>query len=278
MKKSYVLVLLAVVALGAMFVMAIQNPLRFPVFNRMVAAVVSPVTGGATAVGDFVDGVGETMTTTATLRDENKKLREEIDELRFANIALAEIYAENARLREFMKYSQKHREQKLVVAEVIGYNLSDLRDTLFIDRGSEDGIKKDMAVITPRGLVGLIDEVYPSSSKVVLATSNRCKVGARVLRSSSRAVGVVHGGGMVNMPLIMEHLPREADILKGDIIVTSGYSESHPSGIVIGVVRGSEMDASGLLRTAEIVPATDSTGIEELMVVVYNGSEVGGQK
>ena len=104
----------------------------------------------------------------------------------------------------------------------------------------------------------------------MLVTSTRCNVGARILRANSRAVGIVAGRGGDNVPLLMEHLPREAEVYAGDVVVTSGYSQNHPSGIVIGTVKESSLDAAGLLRNATIEPAAVRSGMEEVFVVIWH--------
>ena len=156
------------------------------------------------------------------------------------------------------------------MAKVLGRAPGELRDSLYIDKGTEDGVQQDMAVVTPEGLVGLVDEAYASSARVMLVTSTRCNVGARILRANSRAVGIVAGRGGDNVPLLMEHLPRETEVFEGDVVVTSGYSQNHPSGIVIGTVKESSLDAAGLLRNATIEPAAVRSGMEEVFVVIWH--------
>lgn len=270
MNKKYLSLGLAAAVLIAMFAMALHDPMRFPVINRIVTVVITPFAAVHSAVSGWVDDTGEAMTTARTLQQENEKLKNEVNELRYANLAMAEIYAENQRLRQMLNYKNAHPEQQLVVAKVLGRAPGELHDSMFIDKGSDDGVRQDMAVVTVSGLVGLIDEVYPSSAKVVLATSTRCKVGARILRANSRAVGVVTGRGGDDMPLLMEHLQREDDVITGDVVVTSGYSQSHPAGIVIGTVTESSLDAAGLLRNATIEPVAVRNGLEEVFVVVWH--------
>ena len=118
--------------------------------------------------------------------------------------------------------------------------------------------------------ITVVDEAYASSARVMLVTSTRCNVGARILRANSRAVGIVAGRGGDNVPLLMEHLPREAEVYAGDVVVTSGYSQNHPSGIVIGTVKESSLDAAGLLRNATIEPAAVRSGMEEVFVVIWH--------
>ena len=188
---------------------------------------------------------------------ENEQLKKENAELRRANIAMAEFYAENQRLTKLLQYKEHVPEQKLLPAKVVGRNMGDLQDVVIIDRGSADGLDKEMAVVTGDGIVGLVEEVYPAAAKVMLITSSRCKIGARV----------ICGRSMENMPLEMEHLPREADVRKGDVVITSGFSGRHPAGLVIGTVRETSPEAAGLLLNADVDPAVDSSKVEEVFVV-----------
>lgn len=270
MNKKYLSIGLAVAVLLTLFAMALHDPLRFPVVNRVVTAVITPFAAASNAVGGWVNDTGDAMTTVKTLQQENETLQNEINELRYANLAMAEIYAENQRLREMLNYKNSHPEQRLAAAKVLGRAPGDLRDSLYIDKGTDDGVQQDMAVVTVQGLIGLVDEAYPSSARVTLVTSTRCNVGARILRANSRAVGIVTGRGSDNVPLLMEHLQREADVLPGDVVVTSGYSQNHPAGIVIGTVKDSSLDAAGLLRNATVEPAAVKNGIEEVFVVIWH--------
>lgn len=270
MNKKYLSVGLAAAVLLALFGMALHDPLHFPVVNRVVAAVVSPFAAAGSAASGWIDDTESAMTSAQTLQQENETLKTEINELRYANLAMAEIYAENQRLRAMLNYKNAHPEAQLVVARVLGRAPGELRDTMLIDKGTDDGVRQDMAVTTVEGLVGLVEEASPTSARVTLVTSARCNVGGRILRANSRAVGIVTGRGGDNMPLLMEHLPREAEVLAGDVVVTSGYSENHPAGIVIGTVKDSSLDAAGLLRTATVAPAAVKDGLEEVFVVVWH--------
>ena len=264
MNKKYLSLGLAAAVLVALFAMALHDPLRFPVINRVVTAVITPFAAASSAVGGWVDDTGEAMTTVKTLQQQNA------DQKKAHDAEMAEIYAENQRLREMLNYKNAHPEQRLVVSKVLGRTPGELSDSLYIDKGTDDGVQQDMAVVTVNGLVGLVDEAYPSSARVTLVTSTRCNVGARILRANSRAVGIVTGRGGNNVPLLMEHLQREADVLPGDVVVTSGYSQNHPAGIVIGTVKESSLDAAGLLRNATVEPAAVREGLEEVFVVVWH--------
>ena len=140
---------------------------------------------------------------------------------------------------------------------------------MYINIGKDAGLKREMAVLNGSGLVGVIDEVYDDYAKVLLITSARCKVGARVLRVDSRAIGVVNGRSGIRDTLIMEHIFREANVKKGDVVVTSGYSGSHPENILIGTVADVRLSNVGLLQEADIVPAADVADVEYVLVITH---------
>ena len=238
--------LLIVIALVALMALAVEGRVRFPVLNRVVIAVISPVNSCIQTFTGAASSLEKKLEAITTMEAENEQLKKENAELRRANIAMAEFYAENQRLTKLLQYKE---------------------DVVIIDRGSADGLDKEMAVVTGDGIVGLVEEVYPDAAKVMLITSSRCKIGARILRADSRAVGVICGRSMENMPLEMEHLPREADVRKGDVVITSGFSGRHPAGLVIGTVRETSPEAAGLLLNADVDPAVDSSKVEEVFVV-----------
>lgn len=271
MSKKNLCLLLIVMTLLALMALAINGRMHFPLLNRAVLAVMTPVNNVVQSVTGSVGGVQKQLQAATTMQAENEQLKKENAELRYANIAMAEFYAENQRLTKLLQYKEHAPELQLLPAKVVGRNMGDLQDVVIIDRGSADGLAKEMAVVTGDGMVGLVEDVYPTAAKVLLVTSSRCKIGARILRADSRAVGVIHGRSLENMPLEMEHLTREADVQPGDVVITSGFSGKHPAGLVIGTVTGTDLEAAGLLQTADVASAVDSSKIEEVLVVTgYN--------
>lgn len=266
MNKKVMLVALFVLVLFSMLAMAVAGRSRFPLVNRAVAAVVLPVESMLTGLGNASDGVRGYWKALTVMQSENAKLKQENIELRNANIQMASMYAENRQLRGLLEYKEQHKSQKVVAAKVIARSFGDLRDCIYIAAGKDRGLAPDMAVVNG-GLVGVVDEVYDDYARVLLLTSPRCRVGARVLCADSRAVGVA-GGVSGKDKLLLDHIYREASLREGDIIVTSGYSGSHPADILIGKVTATHMDSVGLLQEADIVPAADIADVEQVLVIV----------
>lgn len=284
MSKRLLLITLGIMVLLSMLVLAVAGKSRFPLINKAVATIVLPIENALTTLGETSDGARGYWRALTKLQTENEQLKKENAELRSANTTMASVYAENLQLRSMMGYKAEHPTQKLQVAKVIARNFGDIRDSVYIDVGLDKGVQKEMAVVTGDGFVGIVDEVYGDYAKVLLLTSPRCKVGARVIRSDSRAVGVTGGRSTIDGKLIMRHVYRDASIRENDVIVTSGFSGNHPENIIIGRVSAVHMDSVGLLQEAEVVPAADISDVERVMVVVdftpkpkIHISEQGGQ-
>ena len=267
MSKKSVLAVIAVAIAFLLLALAVQGRARLPWLDRVIVAIAAPVNEKLVAVSNNADSVRNFFAALTTMQDENKKLKTEVETLSYANIQMAEIWAENQRLSNLLQYKNDAKNLKLQTAKVIGKNIGDIKDTVLINLGSNAGLRENMAVVNASGLVGIIDETYPDASRVLLITSPRCKAGGIVLRANSRVVGVVNGLAGGDAVLQMSNMARDADIVEGDIVVTSGFGGNHPGGLVIGTVSEVSLNVGGLLKQAKIVPAVDFGRLEEVMVV-----------
>ena len=267
MSKKSVLAVMTVAIAFLLLALAVQGRARLPWLDRVIVDIAAPVNEKLVAVSNNADSVRNFFAALTTMQEENKKLKTEVETLSYANIQMAEIWAENQRLSNLLQYKNDAKNLKLQTAKVIGKNIGDIKDTVLINLGSNAGLRENMAVVNASGLVGIIDETYPDASRVLLITSPRCKAGGIVLRANSRVVGVVNGLAGGDAVLQMSNMARDADIVEGDIIVTSGFGGNHPGGLVIGTVSEVSLNVGGLLKQAKIVPAVDFGRLEEVMVV-----------
>lgn len=267
MSKKSVLAVMTVAIAFLLLALAVQGRARLPWLDRVIVAIAAPVNEKLVAVSNNADSVRNFFAALTTMQEENKKLKTEVETLSYANIQMAEIWAENQRLSNLLQYKNDAKNLKLQTAKVIGKNIGDIKDTVLINLGTNAGLRENMAVVNASGLVGIIDETYPDASRVLLITSPRCKAGGIVLRANSRVVGVVNGLAGGDAVLQMSNMARDADIVEGDIVVTSGFGGNHPGGLVIGNVSEVSLNVGGLLKQAKIVPAVDFGRLEEVMVV-----------
>ena len=196
------------------------------------------------------------------LKSQNDELTRRLEE---AQIALQQQRALADRTRNLERLLELRDTSKLntLAVEIIAAGaMPDFR-TLTIDKGTREGVRADMAVIAPAGVVGRV--VLPTSraAKVQLLIDRNAAAGALVERS--RAQGVVTGGG--DNRLRMDYVSEVADVIVGDLVVTSGIDGIYPKGYVIGQVESVEKSGTSY-KTITIRPAVDFTSLEEVLVVL----------
>lgn len=195
-------------------------------------------------------------------------LKKENEGLRAEQSQYSEILAENIRLRRLLKFREGYTQFNLLGVSVIGRDYGTWTNTMVIDRGSNQGLKKYMPVIVPEGLVGFISEAYPESSRVQLLIDPRTMVGGIIQRPASRVASMVSGNSGKAGALSFINISKEDDVIKGDVVITSGYGGVYPKGLVIGTIRQVTDDSGKLSLDADIKPAVDFGHVEEVFVII----------
>ena len=233
-----------------------------PVIESVTFGVFSEVQRGLS--GGFL-GVRQVWTGYVGLRHlkvENDALKRD---LATALVAVQEQHALADRTRglEQLLDLREHLKLKTVAAEIIGAAATPDFRTLTIDKGTRDGVRADMSVIAPAGIVGRL--VVPSlrSAKVQLLIDRNAAAGAIIERT--RAQGVVVGGG--DDRLRLEYVSEIFDIVVGDVVVTSGIDGVYPKGFLIGRIESVER-SGGAYKRITIKPAVDFSSLEEVLVVL----------
>ena len=203
------------------------------------------------------------------LARQNEELRRENDALRQQVRALGETGDENLRLRQLLGLKE-HAPFHTVTARVIGRDASNWWESIQIDRGSNDGLHMNMAVLNADGLVGKIVSVTKGESRVLLLTDPNCKVSA--LLQNTREPGIAAGvkrSLRLSPHCVMTYVNRDAKIKPGEPVVSSGFGGVFPKGILIGTVTGAQLNKqTGMYQDVEIKPAADFRRLEEVMVIV----------
>lgn len=212
-----------------------------------------------------VDGVHGWWNRYAALRDvemENQALRRSMQDLQVQLQEERAIAQRTDTLRQLLELRERAGLQT-TAAEVIAAGASPDFRTVTLDKGESSGLARDMAVISPAGVVGRIILAGPRASKVQLIIDRNAAVGALIERT--RAQGLVLGLG--HTTLQMEYVPGTADVKPGDLVVTSGIDGIYPKGFVIGTVDVVER-GPGTFHTISVVPAVEFSRLEEVLVVV----------
>ncbi len=268
MKKQQFVTVLAVLSLCACMALAVHQRWRFPLVNAVVNTVLLPVNAVVRRVSDGLVSFRDAQRLNATLQEENSRLKKELDNLRSAEYRLKLLETENKELLAMAGYKQQREDLTLLSARVIGVSLGDLHEFFFLDKGNVDGLRPDMVVITSAGVAGVVEQVYRHYSRFMLISANQSRMGVKVLRRESRAVGVMTGMGPNRSLLKAEYFGRDDDVKPGDMLVTSGIGGKYPAGLCIGTVTSVEADMTGLQKLAKIEPAADLSHPDRVFVVL----------
>ena len=195
------------------------------------------------------------------LKKENQNLQDQNRGL-LQNIAsLQELKAENESLKAALQI-ELNKDFRTDLAKVIGKDIN--KDIILINKGSAEGLSVGFPVVTSqKALVGKITEVYSHYSKVALFTAKDSSFDARI--SSSNIYGIVKGRG--NMSSSFELVPRDADIKKGDIIISSSLGDVFPDGILAGQIKDVRKSDTEAFQQAELISAFDLAGLDNVFVV-----------
>lgn len=196
------------------------------------------------------------------VRKENENLRQQIQNMRLDQVRLQQDAVQAHRLQALLAFKEQFVSET-TAAQVIGTSGTDISRVIYIDKGLSDGLKDNMAVITPDGVVGKISKAFHSTSQVLLISDPSWGAGA--ILTKSRLQGIVKGtqAGTVQLQYIM----ADNTLTPGEQIVTSGGDRIFPKGLPIGTVRevgGSNKE--GFLNV-RIQPAADLNRLEEVLVI-----------
>ena len=207
--------------------------------------------------------------------EENSKLKRSIEQVDQLQVRVSDLEAENEKMREELKLKRVLSKFSTVNGTVITRNPDQWMETLVINVGSNEGIKKDMAVMSGKGLIGRIVEVNANSSKVLLLTSqqqNVGKVSARVQTGKGNSAnGIVSSFDYESGYYKMTQVDPKAEIKVGDQVITSGLGGIIPSTLLIGDVASVSMDDYGLFQEVEINPIGEMTDTRFVTVIIGEG-------
>lgn len=197
------------------------------------------------------------------VRQQNKDLQETVDRLRLEQAALLEDARQGQRLQALLGFREKYLYQT-VPAQVMGTSGSEQSRVFYLDKGSENGLKRDMAVITPDGIVGKIREVYPHSAQV-LAINDQSS-GAGVILEKTRIRGILRGNA-AGQPQIVGIL-SDNRIQPGEVVLTAGGDEIFPRGLPVGVVQKvvPDPERDGFIDVI-VKPAANLNKLDEVLVI-----------
>jgi rod shape-determining protein MreC len=222
----------------------------------------SPVTTVTSAVSNYFASIASLR----TVQSENDALKEQVQELQVELQQKTELTAENARLKSLLGLKEQSKLNALA-ARVIGRDPSVWFDSAVVDRGSLDGVKLNMPVVTEGGLVGRVTAVSPH---VDLITRDKSGVGAVVGQiGDSNALGVVSGTSKRDL-LEMKYVPGSIEVQVGQSVYTTGQDGIFPPGLKIGEIVNVVSGSATTPHQIQIQPAARLNAMQEVAVLLYD--------
>lgn len=207
-----------------------ENEIRL--IRIWAVTLITPVEKGIDFLADGLRGVWHSYVALYDAQRENRRLWAELDQARLRLHELEARATQAEQLAALLALKQAHPQAPLIAAEVIGSSAVATSRTIFINQGRDNGVERNMAVLTPDGIVGKVIQTFPGSAQVLLITDRDSGVGA--LLADSRVQGVVKGTGRLMCRL--DYVPNENPVAVGARVLTSGQDQLYPKGYPVGTV------------------------------------------
>ena len=230
-------------------------------------AIVVPLQDGMNGIGKWFTNKADYFNSVKKLTKKNKELESQVNELTEENSLLAQNKYELERLRDLYQLDQDYSSYEKIAANVIGKDSGNWFDIFTINKGSKDGIKKDMNVISGGGLVGIVTDVGKDYAKVRAIIDDESSVSVSFANTSD--TGIVSGDlklmddGVMNVTEVL----KDAKVTEGDMVVTSKISDKFVPGILVGYVTNIKLDSSELTQSGQIISVVDFKHIDEVLVI-----------
>ena len=226
--------------------------------------VQSPVTTVSFGVNNYF----QSFATLRTAQSENDVLKQRVQELEVSVQNKESLSIENERLKSLLELKERAG-YKILPAKIIGRDPSAWFDTSIINRGSLDGVRLNMPVVTNGGLVGRITAVSPLTSQIYLVSREKVSQGGIIGEiGKSNALGVVSGTGKKEL-LEMGYVPGSIEVAVGESVYTTGQEGIYPAGLKIGEVVEVRSGSATVTHQIFIKPSANLSSLQEVAVLLY---------
>ena len=270
LRKIVIPILIFLLALGLISA-SLHTSEKMSFFEALIVEVTAPVQKVVSTALNGIGSVWKGYFHLVGLQRENVALKRELKELKVKLNMYREADLANQRLRALLNFKTSIA-TPLLPAEVVAFDPSGWFQTILIDKGSNDGLVRDMAVVSADGLAGRVIGVSQHHAKVLLILDVNSAVDGLVQRSRARGVLV----GLDHDRCLLKYVQRNEDVQVGDQVITSGMGGVFPKGLLLGKVREVVRGNSGLFQSVEVEPAVNFSRLEEVMVVVQTPPKTPG--
>lgn len=230
--------------------------------EKTVASAIRPFQIFFSGAGRWISGTWRSITKVTQLERKVKAIQAELDALKVEREIYNRTREENKRLRKLLNLSRVEQ-GKVIAAEVIARDPDNWFQTIKVNKGYKHGVSKNMAAITPEGIVGRVVDASPYTARIRLIFNEKSAVPAQIV--SSGELGVVYGEG--KNTCVMKYVAAEAEVKRGDQVITSRLSRIYPPGKIIGKVTRVYGRDQVLYQAVQVKPAVEFGNLEYMLLV-----------
>ena len=237
------------------------------VLTGIVNIIVYPINSCANYVSGKILSAADYFGDIAELKEENLRLKTENNALIAEKAAAQAVKKENEQLYEYLELKRDFTRLDLVNSRIISKGSGNFLQTFTIDKGTIHGVKKNMPIISANGILGIVIEEGPVTSRGITLISHNSSVGIYLPRSG--ATGILSGDYKLSAKgrCVIKGLASDTDVIVGDPVMTSGSGEIYPGDLSVGIVTDIIKDATTHTLTLEVMPTCDLVNEESVMVI-----------
>jgi rod shape-determining protein MreC len=261
--RSAIIVSIFVVIIFIVLSLILKSSDETSFFRKVVLEIVVPLENVVNSAFDGVHKGWKRYIFLVGLEEENKRLQKKVSSLTSEIRTYSETHLEFMRLRKLLNLQDRFQ-SRTIAARVIGRDRSSIFKTIFLDKGTSDGLKAGLPVVAVGGVVGRIIDASWNVSKVLLFIDYNSNIDALV--QNVRAQGILQGSG--DKGCILKYVQRLENVNVGDAIVTSGMAGVFPKGLLLGTVISVDKVETNLFQKISVEPSVDVSKLEEVLVIV----------
>lgn len=266
--KLFTIILVLCLVLTIFIGITANNKSNEGLFQGVITSAITPIQKQVYNAGQRIGNLFSFIKSISTLKKENTQLKAQVEELKLKLVDYQKIKAENEELNKMLQFKNSDN-YSVVSANVIGRVGDNWFNTIIIDVGNNEGIKKGQYVRAADGLVGKVIEVGLSSSKVMTILDDNLKIPVVVNETSDTGLLI---GSSLDKVCKVSYLPNDTKADKGNLIITNNITTDSevivPSGVIVGTIESIDYDKINLSKVATIKPAVDFSRIKKVQVIV----------
>ena len=230
--------------------------------TKSTIGVLSPVGMVVTNVGSRITGIFTGISNIHNLQKENSRLKNELNSSLAEIARLSESQKENESLKKDLKFKEENNLQ-LVTAYVVFFDPSNIRDSITINIGTDDGIKEGNVAVSEGFLIGKVHDVTAKTAKIILISDPDSAVPVNVV--GSNVSGILKG--KIGNGLTLDQVPQSDKISSGDMLVTSGLGGQYQKGLLVGKVDSIQQISGSIFQAIEVRPMVNLDNLQRVMVI-----------